>query len=105
MLIALKKSVKEFRKKVRERSFEQKYPFEKKEEHIKAFIAFKKIRERIFGRKSAKEYSKENPQKNIQRKIRERIFERKYPCEKKWKGIKAFIAFKEIRKMIFERKV
>ena len=42
---------------------------------------WKKIRERIFDKKSVikylKEYSKENPRKSIRKKIREKIFERK----------------------------
>ena len=84
----------------------------KKNKGIKAFallIAFKKIRERIFGRKSAKEvlsenillrrrrsilklsllsrkfakeFSEESPRKNIRKIIHKRIFERKYPREK-----------------------
>ena len=37
---------------------------------------FEKIRERIFERKSAKEYSKENPRKNLWAKIREKSLEK-----------------------------
>ena len=52
----------------------------------------KKIRIKIFERKSAQEYSKENHRNNIRQKIRERIFENMR------KNIR-----KKIRKRIFER--
>ena len=58
-------------------------------------IIWKKTRKRIFERKSAKEYSKENPRKNTRKKINEEYFCENLLWEKIDKGIKAFIAFNE----------
>ena len=65
----------------------------------------KKIRERVFEIKSAKEYSQESPRKKYSKDNPRRIFKRKSPFERKNdKVIKAFIAFKKISKRIIERK-
>ena len=110
-----RKSEKEYSKKIQE-DLSENLLWGKIEKGIKAFIAFSealdkmnpiiwffmvphnhiwmKIRERIFKRKSAKEYSRENPRKNLWAKIRENSLEKK--------SVKQFR--KKIRKLLLRTK-